>query len=482
MGIGRKIAIGSAVSCVIFFLVGLVAYHNTRRLLETEKWVDHTHAVLLDLRELSLHHTTIESLQRGYILTGQEAAVSSFERVRASIEALLAKLDTLTSDNEAQARRVRELRDLSRRKLDFAALTIAQRRTLGRDAAIARLSDGEGFRLMDAIEATSSEMVGAEQELLEQRERSTEIAARVTLMTILAGTSAALLAAIAASRLLVRAVKGPVGEAVGQLSTTAAELLAGAQQQVGAAQDQAAAVSQSVATVAEITQTADNAASRASTLGASVQRSAEVSEVGRRAVEQAISAVEIVREQIALTAASVGSASSKAQAIAAIIATVNDIAEQTNMLALNAAIEASRAGEQGKGFAVVAAEIKALAGQSKAATVQVREILGDIASASGKAAMAADAVTKSANEAARVVVEAGGTIRMLAETANEASKVGTQIVASAGQQANGMKQINQAMRDLENTARQNMAATRQIEQAARDLNALGLRLRGLTDG
>ena len=66
----------------------------------------------------------------------------------------------------------------------------------------------------------------------------------------------------------------------------------------------------------------------------------------------------------------------QAQAIGEIIATVNDIADQTNILALNAAIEASRAGGQGRGFAVVAGEVKALADQSKRATQQVRQILG----------------------------------------------------------------------------------------------------------
>ncbi|MCJ2023066.1 methyl-accepting chemotaxis protein, partial [Methylobacterium sp. J-067] len=70
--------------------------------------------------------------------------------------------------------------------------------------------------------------------------------------------------------------------------------------------------------------------------------------------------------------------SEKTQAIGEIIESVNDISERTHLLALNAAIEAAAAGESGRSFAVVASEMKLLADQAKAATGQVRAILGEI--------------------------------------------------------------------------------------------------------
>ncbi|QAY76315.1 methyl-accepting chemotaxis protein [Sphingosinicella sp. BN140058] len=54
------------------------------------------------------------------------------------------------------------------------------------------------------------------------------------------------------------------------------------------------------------------------------------------------------------------------------------VAKHTNLLALNATIEAARAGEAGTGFAVVASEVKQLAHQSRAATSEIKRLIGSV--------------------------------------------------------------------------------------------------------
>lgn len=70
----------------------------------------------------------------------------------------------------------------------------------------------------------------------------------------------------------------------------------------------------------------------------------------------------------------------KSQNITDIISVITRISSRTNMLALNASIEAAGAGEAGKGFAVVAEEVRSLAEQTKHATENIRQLIGEIQS------------------------------------------------------------------------------------------------------
>jgi methyl-accepting chemotaxis protein len=276
-----------------------------------------------------------------------------------------------------------------------------------------------------------------------------------------------------AARARIESLLASSREAVGRLATASAEILASTTQQTAGAEQQAAALAETAAIVDEVTQTAAQTAAQARGVGEAVQRTADLGTTGRRAVEESAQAMLRVREQVESTAATIVTLAEQAQSVGDIIATVNDLAEQTNLLALNAAIEAARAGEHGKGFAVVATEVKALAGQSKKATAQVRQILGEIQKATNAVVLSTESVTKGVTEATDVGRQAGDNIVTMADTLADAARAASQIVIAVAQQATGMNQIHEAMRNIDQVTRQTIAATRQTEQAARNLSALG---------
>jgi methyl-accepting chemotaxis protein len=270
-----------------------------------------------------------------------------------------------------------------------------------------------------------------------------------------------------------------INEGVDVLASSSSEILATTTQVAAGAAETATAVSETTATVEEVKQTAQVSSQKAKYVSESAQKVAQVSQAGRKSVEDATQGMHRIQEQMESIAGSIVRLSEQSQAIGEIIATVNDLAEQSNLLAVNAAIEAARAGEQGKGFAVVAQEVKSLAEQSKQATAQVRTILGDIQKATGAAVLATEQGSKAVEAGVKQSAEAGESIRLLAEGINEAAQAATQIAASSQQQMAGMDQVALAMDNIKQASSQNVAGTRQAEVAAQQLHELGQRLKQL---
>ena len=266
-----------------------------------------------------------------------------------------------------------------------------------------------------------------------------------------------------------------------QLLTSTSEILSSMSGQAAYAQQQGAALAETSVTVAEITETAEQAADRAKQVADLAQRADAASQAGRAAVSSSIDAMDDVRGQVETTAENILSLAQQAAAIGEIISVVTDIAEQTNVLALNAAVEASRAGEHGKGFAVVASEVKLLADQSKKATLQIRQILGEIQKATNTAVLSTERGTNAVSQATGIIRQADTTIETLVESMSSASRAASQILASANQQAAAMSQIHQAMNSTRHASEQSLSATRETEEAAKHLMALGDRLRELIE-
>ena len=260
-----------------------------------------------------------------------------------------------------------------------------------------------------------------------------------------------------------------VSNALQRLDSDTQAILEATSRQIAMANEQDAVVTETTATVNEVRATVTETAERAQSVAETAQVSVDISRAGTNAVVETIDGMELIRRRVEDIADNILVLSEHTQQIGEIITAVNNLADQSRMLALNASVEAARAGEEGKGFAVVAMEVRNLADQNRDATVQVREILGEIQRATNAAVMVTEEGSKGVDEGQNLVNSAGDSIRELASAIEDAATAAMQIAASTRQQTIGMDQLTQAMRTIKHATTETVSSTMQVEASVQRL-------------
>jgi methyl-accepting chemotaxis protein len=539
MTITKKISLGFAIPIVLIVVVGVLARQVSIRLASTTDWVEHSMEVEGTMQKALTRMVDAETGSRGFFLTSVEVFLQPYVGAEADVMKLFDRAAALTIDNPQQHTRIESARTAATARLTALATAVEQRRHGAFDEPTVKTVLTTGKAAMDQLREKFAAISDAEAALLASRRAEATAAVNKGEMLLLLAVVAGVLGALLASFLIARSILSPihhlregvdrvatgdlthrivtrskdetgalasafnamverrkaaeteaarlsdlrektlerVGEIASQLATAAEELHSTTSSQASGAQEQSAAVAETTAIVEEVVQTSQQAAERAQQVSDISRDASEVGASGQEALGKATTTMDNARGLANRVATSILSLAEQAQSIGEIITSVDDIAEQSNLLALNAALEAAHAGDRGRGFAVVAAEMKSLAEQSKAATVQVRRMLGAIQKQSNEAVLMTEASTRGLGDASTAAESVGVALRTLAESVSSAAQAVAQIAASARQQSGGLQQINQAMRDVAGVANQNLATTRQVGQAARDLTTLGTTLR-----
>ena len=137
----------------------------------------------------------------------------------------------------------------------------------------------------------------------------------------------------------------------------------------------AAAVTQTTTIVEEVRQTVEISSNKAKTVSTDARNVLHTSELGQKAANDVRVGMQAIKEHMESLTQTVLTLRNQTKQVGEIIATVDDIAQQSNLLAVNAAIEAARAGEQGKGFAVVAQEVRELAQRTATAAKEIKGLI-----------------------------------------------------------------------------------------------------------
>ena len=479
-----KIMAGYALALLAVLVIGVLTYRSTSQFMTLVEDRRVAHDTILHLESLLSEIKDAETGERGYVITGQDEFLQPYKDAQTTVGEHLKAVQASPAIAGRHAEKLRDLEECVRGEMKLLQEIIDLRKDDGQGMEKARdqILKGTGKKSMDAIRKLVGDIQRQEQEILNKKSQEAQDNAWTARATIVGGTLLAFVLLTLVGAMLARNISRPLNQAIGVLTATSSQIASAASQVAVSATESATAVAETTTTVAEVRQTASMSVQKAKHVADSARHTAQASQQGMQALEQMVAGINHIREQTEAVADSIVRLSEQSQAIGAIIATVDDLAAQSNLLAVNAAIEAAKAGEQGKGFAVVAQEVKSLAEQSKQATAQVRTILNDIQKATGAAVMANEQSSKAVEAGMKQSTEAAQAVRTLSDSIAESTQAAIQIAASSDQQLVGLDQLAHAMDDIKQASAQNAASTKQTEEAAANLTDLSRQLQCLVSG
>lgn len=169
--LSQKILAGFIACTVILIAIGIFSYRNSEEFIDTNKRVNHTHEVLNEFDQFFSATLDIESAERGFVITGNEAFLEPFNNARIAINEHLNKVKSLTLNNPVQQKNIELLQkqiELKEKHLN----EIIDIRKKDFEKAKEIISSGKGKQIQDDIRRIVDGCKDIEGKLLVEREKA----------------------------------------------------------------------------------------------------------------------------------------------------------------------------------------------------------------------------------------------------------------------------------------------------------------------
>lgn len=263
----------------------------------------------------------------------------------------------------------------------------------------------------------------------------------------------------------------------GSITDVASEMAVMTEQVNQSTEEQHYKVEQSATAMEEmskaIQEVANNAQSTANFVGNVNEKLNETTQISGLAQD----AIRTLQGEVKKSVGAIAQLEESSGDIEALLDSIQDIADQTNMLALNAAIEAARAGDHGRGFAVVADEVRTLSARTTSATDEVRTTLNQFKQVIADVVESVESSSEKGEQGQHQADHAIKMMREMTQKVAEISMMNIQIATSVEEQTAASNELNAYIHDifesskcLKEHSQQTSLATEKLSEVVKDIN------------